>query len=63
MSDFVHPSQLTDEQRRQNLAAMHSRIAGVMSRVAADPKQSKRVRDANTRDAKAAKAAAARLAR
>ena len=55
---YIHPAALSDEQRKANLAAMHGRIANAMSRVAADEKQSKRVRAANSRDAITARRAA-----
>lgn len=56
--EFIHPQDLTDKQRRENSAALHDRFASAMSRVAADPKNSKAVRAANTRDALSARAAA-----
>lgn len=59
----THPQDLTDEQRREGTAALHDRFASAMSRVAADPRNSKAVRAANSRDARVARAAAAKARR
>lgn len=58
---FTHPQDLTAEQRRENNAALQDRIANVMGRVGADPRQTKRVRNANTRDAATARQMAAKI--
>jgi hypothetical protein len=63
MPDHASPLAAAPEARRENLAAMHSRIAGAMARVAADPRQPKAVRAANARDAAAARRAASTLSR
>jgi hypothetical protein len=59
--EFVHPSQLTAEQRKANSAALQDRMGAVMARVAADSSQSKRVRAANARDARTAQEMARRM--
>lgn len=52
---ITSPLSLSAEQRRENSAALQDRMASVMARVAADPKQSRRVRAANARDAATAR--------
>jgi hypothetical protein len=58
---YVHPLDMSGDQRRAAMADVHTRAARATARVAADPKQSRRVRDANARDAVVARSAAARL--
>jgi hypothetical protein len=60
MPDYASPAQMTPEQRAWATAQMHERAARVMDRLASDPRQSKRVRSANARDAEAARLLAAR---
>ncbi len=60
MTEYVHPSQLTDEQRRANSAALQDRMANAMSRVAVSGK-TKTAREANARDARTARTMATKL--
>lgn len=53
--EFTSPLNASPDQRNANMAALQDRAASVMARVANDPKQSKRVRAANARDAETAR--------
>lgn len=58
---FIHPSLGTDAQRKAAMADVNDRMARVMARVAADPKQSKQTRAFAARDHAAAISIAAKL--
>lgn len=49
-SQYVHPSQLTAEQRTAAMADVNTRFANAFARVAADTTQSKTTRAAARRD-------------
>lgn len=56
--DYTSPLTADPAARRRASADLQDRIARVMDRVAADKTQTKTVRQANTRDAKTARAMA-----
>lgn len=50
MQEFVSPLDMSPDQRKANLAALNARMARATAKVAADTRQSRKVRDAALRD-------------